>query len=258
MHNCALGNYARTAAPLNRPNEQDGLIADIREIPGCFEGRIAPGRPRAAPVRDDDDRTTAFVIERPSLRDRKFVDSLLEGSGFEPLVPRHVSSTPAVRSAMELAVPERRSPNLPFVQTARADLHNQGPPSTLSGVFRVRCCHSLEVGQDRHFLEVLGAETRPVDAHRCGARSLDADRPGWRRDHTERLIGGVAGHGIDHLQIVDGRGDRHRRVTELAQDGEFQATVAFALTTAPPIGCDRDGAADDGVEARHVREGHLP
>jgi len=29
-----------------------------------------------APVRDDDDRATAFVVERPSLRDRKFVDSL--------------------------------------------------------------------------------------------------------------------------------------------------------------------------------------
>jgi hypothetical protein len=34
-------------------------------------------------VRDDDDRATAFVVERPSLRDRKFVDSLLEQSGFE-------------------------------------------------------------------------------------------------------------------------------------------------------------------------------
>jgi hypothetical protein len=31
---------------------------------------------------------------------------------------------------------------------------------------------------------------------------------GWRRDHTERLIGGVAGHGADDLQIVHCRGDR--------------------------------------------------
>jgi hypothetical protein len=30
--------------------------------------------------------------------------------------------------------------------------------------------------------------------------------------------------------------------------------VAFALATAPPITCDRDGAADDGVELRHFRE----
>jgi ATP-dependent Clp protease ATP-binding subunit ClpA len=33
----------------------------------------------------------------------------------------------------------------------------------------VRCCHSLEFGQDRHFLKVFGAEARPVDARRCGA-----------------------------------------------------------------------------------------
>jgi len=73
---------------------------------------------------------------------------------------------------------------------------------------------------------------------------------GWRRDHTERLIGWVAGHGVDDQQIVHGRGDRHRRVTELAQDGEFQVAVAFALSTAPPIARDRDGAADNGVEPR--------
>ena len=30
--------------------------------------------------------------------------------------------------------------------------------------------------------------------------------------------------------------------------------VAFALATAPRITCDRDGAADDGVELRHFRE----
>jgi hypothetical protein len=43
--------------------------------------------------------------------------------------------------------------------------------------------------------------------YRCGAGALDADRVGWRRDHTERLIGWVAGHGVDDLQIVHGRGD---------------------------------------------------
>ena len=83
------------------------------------------------------------------------------------------------------------------------------------------------------------------------------NRVGWRRDHTERLIGWIAGHGGDDLQIVHGRGDRHRRVTELAQDGEFQVAVAFALATAPPITRDRDGAADNGIEPRHVRQGHL-
>ncbi len=82
-------------------------------------------------------------------------------------------------------------------------------------------------------------------------------RIAWGRDHTERLIGWVAGHGVDDLQIVHGRGDRHRRVTELAQDGEFQVAVAFALATAPPIARDRDGAADDGIEPRHVRQGQL-
>jgi hypothetical protein len=58
----------------------------------------------------------------------------------------------------------------------------------------VRCCHSLEFGQDWHFLKVLGAEARPVDAGRCSAGALDADRVGWRRDHAEWLIGRVAGH----------------------------------------------------------------
>src|SRR6516164_185032 len=53
-----------------------------------------------------------------------------------------------------------------------------GPPSTLWGALGVRCCHSLEFGQDRHFLKVLGAEARPVDARRCGAGALDADRVG--------------------------------------------------------------------------------
>jgi hypothetical protein len=51
-------------------------------------------------------------------------------------------------------------------------------------ILRVRCCHSLEFGQDRHFLKVFGAEARPVDARRCGVGALNADRLGWRRDHT--------------------------------------------------------------------------
>ena len=42
--------------------------------------------------------------------------------------------------------------------------------------------------------------------------------------------------------------DRHRRVTELAQNGKFQVAVALALATAPPIARDRDGAADNGAE----------
>ena len=36
--------------------------------------------------------------------------------------------------------------HLPLVHTARADLRSLGPRSTLSGVLRVRCCHSLEFG----------------------------------------------------------------------------------------------------------------
>src|SRR5215813_9325385 len=121
----------------------------------------------------------------------------------------------------------------------------------------VRCCHSLEIGQDRHLLKVLVAETRPVDARRCSAGALDADRVGWRRDHIERLIGWVAGHRVHDLQIMHRRGDGHWRVTELAQDGEFQVAVAFSLATAPPITRHRDGAADNGVEPWHVCEGHL-
>jgi hypothetical protein len=128
-----------------------------------------------------------------------------------------------------------------FPQPARSSIN-------VMGALGVRCCHSLEFGQDRHFLEVLSAEARPIDTRRCGAGALDADRVGWRRDHTERLIGWIAGHGGDDLQIVHGRGNRHRRVTELAQDGEFQVAVAFAFATTPPIARDRDGAADNGVE----------
>ena len=59
------------------------------------------------------------------------------------------------------------------------------------------------------------------------------------------------------LLAVHGRGDGHRRVTELAQNGEFQVAVAFALATAPPIARDRDRTADDGVEPRHVHKGYL-
>src|SRR5215468_11110918 len=136
----------------------------------------------------------------------------------------------------------------------RRDDCRRARPSRISGV---RCFHSLEFRQHRHFSKVLGAEPRPVNAHRCGAGTLDADRLGWRGDHAERLIGGIAGHGVDDLKIVHSRGDRHRRVTELAQDGEFQVAVAFALATAPTIARDRDRAADDGVEPRHVREGYL-
>jgi hypothetical protein len=51
-------------------------------------------------------------------------------------------------------------------------------------------------------------------------------------------------------------GERQSQV-ELAQDGEFEIAVALALATAPPIARDRDGAAGDGVERRHVREGNL-
>src|SRR5438270_1356071 len=99
-------------------------------------------------------------------------------------------------------------------------------PSLILGVRRF---HSLEFRQYRHFLKVLGAEARPVDANRRGAGALDADHMGRSRYHTERPIGGVAGHGVDDLQIVHGRRDRHRRVTELAQDGDFQIAVALAL-----------------------------
>ena len=77
-----------------------------------------------------------------------------------------------------------------------------GNHAGLGQILGVRCCHSLEFGQDRHFLKVLRAETRPVDARRCAEEALDADRVGWCRDHTERLIGWVAGHRIDDLQIV--------------------------------------------------------
>ena len=80
---------------------------------------------------------------------------------------------------------------------------------------------------------------------------------GRRRDHTKRLISGVAGHGVDDLKIMHGRRDRHRPVAELAQDGELQVAIAFTLATAPPISRDRDGAADDGVEPRNVHEGYL-
>jgi hypothetical protein len=103
----------------------------------------------------------------------------------------------------------------------------------------------------------LALKARPVDARRCGAGALDADGLGWRRDHTERLIGRVKGHGVDDLQIVHGRGDRDRRVTELAQNRELKVAVAFALAAAPPIAGDRDGAAGDRVEPRHIRQRHL-
>jgi hypothetical protein len=55
----------------------------------------------------------------------------------------------------------------------------------------------------------------------AGAWTPDADHVGWCRDHAERLIGRVARHGPDDLELVHCRSDGHRRVTEFAQDGEF-------------------------------------
>ena len=122
-----------------------------------------------------------------------------------------------------------------LIQESLAVAHKTGgPPSTLWGALRVRCCHSLEFGQDRHFLKVVDAEAHPVDAHRCSAWAPDADHVGRRRDYTEGLIGGVAGHGLDDLQIVHRRADRHGRVTEFAQDGEFQVSVASPLPQRRP------------------------
>jgi hypothetical protein len=71
------------------------------------------------------------------------------------------------------------------------------------------------------------------------------------------MIGGVAGYRGDNLQIVYSRADRHRRVPELAQDGEFQIAVTLALPTTPPVARDRNRAADNGIQSRHVRECHL-
>lgn len=80
---------------------------------------------------------------------------------------------------------------------------------------------------------------RPVDARRCGAGALDADHMGWCHDHTEW----GKGHGGDDLHIVYGPGNRRRRGTKLAQNGEFQVAGPFALATAPPIARNREGAA---------------
>jgi hypothetical protein len=53
-------------------------------------------------------RSVGFVVERPSLRDRKFVDSLLEGAGFEPSVPRESNGEKAKKpvSLVERKMPE--------------------------------------------------------------------------------------------------------------------------------------------------------
>jgi hypothetical protein len=76
------------------------------------------------------------------------------------------------RRVCELLVPERRSPNLPLVQTARADLQRLGSRSTLSGV------HAFDVitllsWPGSAFPRFLGAEARQVGAHRCGAGAFD-------------------------------------------------------------------------------------
>ena len=48
-----------------------------------------------------------------------------------------------------------------------------GNHAGLGQILGVRCCHSLELGQDRHFLKVLGAEARPVDTRRRPRRRND-------------------------------------------------------------------------------------
>jgi hypothetical protein len=80
---------------------------------------------------------------------------------------------------------------------------------------------------------------------------------GWCRDHTERLIGWVAGHGVDDLQIVHGRGDRHRRVTELAQDGEFQVAVAFVQADGCGVVCAKVRSLSTRITRREDWERQL-
>ena len=147
--------------------------------------------------------TTAIGSGPATARLTRREDRLAQlGRGPENLVNRTAANYRSLNGSAASAVcPDRSS-----------RVTKSSPPATLLGALGVRGCHSLEFGQDRHFLKVLDAKARPVDAGRCGARALDADRMGWRRDHTERLIGWVAGHGVDDLQIVHGRGDRHRRV----------------------------------------------
>jgi hypothetical protein len=201
---------------------------------------------RGSPVRDRPSRTGSVRSTRHSNTSARM---------------RACGAPPAGRSCSTFWRNNRKAAG-EFCSYGRGQPAAAHPAASMPGLPRsrilgVRSRHSPEIGQDWHFLQVLGAEARPVDARWCGARALDADRAGWRRDHAERLIGGVAGHGVDDLQIVHGRGDGHGRVTELAQDGEFQVAVAFALATATPIARDRDRAADNGIEPRHVREGHL-
>ena len=56
------------------------------------------------------------------------------------------------------------------------------PPARHGDALGVRCCHSLEFGQDRHFLKVLGAEARPIDTRRCGGtKTVMPRRSAWAR-----------------------------------------------------------------------------
>ena len=167
------------------------------------------------------------------------------------LVPSHITETaPLFASLLSIPTGERYPPlALSAAQQRRLTL--AALLDQLEALARQKPV--LMLFEDAHWADATSLEVLDLTA-RCGSGALDADRLGWRRDHTERLIGGVAGHGVDDLQIVHGRRGRRWRMTELAQDGELQVAVALTLATATPIARDRNGAADDGVERGHVRE----
>jgi hypothetical protein len=80
------------------------------------------------------------------------------------------------RRVCELLVPNRRSPNLPLVQIARADLRRLGSRSTLSGVYAFDVITLLS-WPGSAFPRFLGAEARQVGAHRAAlGRLMSAGR----------------------------------------------------------------------------------
>ena len=118
-------------------------------------------------------------IHRPTARKQCIDEGYRLGSGDIAYRKRRVSIL------YNCAIPIRRGVqvrlSLDFPALDRSGMPFAFRPGIGPGrILGVRCCHSLEFGQDRHFLKVPGAEARPVDACRCGAGALDADSPATR------------------------------------------------------------------------------
>jgi hypothetical protein len=133
--------------------------------------------------------------------------------------------------------------------------------------YRNKRVDTRQIGREPSVRYVLEGSVRRADNRvRGNAQLIDAETDahlwaerfdGDASSSSESVSPWTATLRVAYLMLRRYGDEADTRVTELAQDGEFQVAGGFALATAPPIARDRDRAADDDIEPRHVREGHL-